>query len=454
MPSTSALISAGGIAPLDAPLDDPQAHEVLLARTFAHPALAGLRLVRLVAQHSIDAEDAQMSVQGFVPALKAQPVGVVCRRTLGPFAWALQQYPGRKDLIFKTMRALGQAAALLPAERRAAQHLFEQAAEALERSLPDLLPIFWQAAARHDLRAEQIKPATQCFSRAREAEATYALSAPHGAQGDVAGVRDGLIGGWWRVPLDTHSDQPAIYTRIDGLTYRGPQRSDLVFLKMPGAQQLSPVQVRTLSNTQAATQYTFLDAQGAPALIFGEGLVSSEDGLPNVGFWVAPRVEWLALLQPRDARLSTQLRALSLEGAQVILQAAAQDLPTLPEGRDEDAPHTVELLPQDGPAQAWPHTCAAIEAQLGAGEAVLVGGIAQVALKMRALQLKIEALVSSAAQLAEAAEGTEPAPKKAASPAERPSESQSEPELKVTQAAHPEHEVRPPAEPSEALIKL
>lgn len=297
----------------------------------------------------------------------------------------------------------------------------------------DRLPVVWDGQDYYLFEAKEGAP-LQCFSfdpqtlkkgdeawpeilRGAHTEGYQLASAslrhmPQGADASPLGACDGLVGGWWQVPMAetaeeaTEGSPEGIYTRADGLSYRGPMREGEVLLQWPGAEGLTAVAVRQPSDTYRMPDYTLMNAQGQAQLSFGPSSTLPSVGftaLPHyewldyqrphdVGFAALPRVEWLHFLRPRDVRLSEQLRAFSLEDAQAFLAAAAEDYPDFAPGVESAWVQTILPQSTQTPAQDWPQTCAAIEARLGPGDATLIGGIAQATVKLRELQLRLEHL--------------------------------------------------------------
>lgn len=233
-------------------------------------------------------------------------------------------------------------------------------------------------------------------------DSAFLRRAPHGAEGSLLGEREGLVGGWWRVPAGGRSASDlAVCTRVDGRTYRGRRWRDVVFLQMPAAVGLTAVKVRQSTDTDEGDHYTFCCEQSEETLRY------SPKALPSIGFRKLPRKEWLHFLRPRDLHLSEKLRMLSVEDAQALLDGAARDCPHFAE-RGGVIEQALQLVPQEGPAQAWPETIAAIEAHLGAGDATLIGGIAQVVIKTRELELRLHTLIHEQLEASAGAEATKP----------------------------------------------
>ncbi|GAA1373205.1 hypothetical protein [Catellatospora chokoriensis] len=166
------LLDAGAV--LAGPGPDDPAVAVVSGRAYAHPALPGRTVVRLVSEPVGTAEDLTMEFLGFTAA-GAVPVGHGRVRALGFPASALVQDPahGREALaLVKEMEKLARLARSKPGNARDG---YLAVAGRLAGTVPHFLPGFWEQAGRAFLEAENLRQAAICFGDARRAEQTYAL---------------------------------------------------------------------------------------------------------------------------------------------------------------------------------------------------------------------------------------------------------------------------------------
>ncbi|GIG07875.1 hypothetical protein [Catellatospora coxensis] len=172
-PSTvDGLLDAGAV--LDGPGPDDPAVAAVTGRAYAHPALPGRTVVRLVSEPIGAAEDLSMEFLGF-STTGAVPVGHGRVRALGFPASALVQDPahGREALaLVKEMEKLARLARSKPGSARDG---YLAVARRLADTVPHFLPGFWEQAGRAFIEAENPRQAAICFTDARRAEQTYAL---------------------------------------------------------------------------------------------------------------------------------------------------------------------------------------------------------------------------------------------------------------------------------------
>ncbi|SDT37723.1 hypothetical protein SAMN05216371_2078 [Streptomyces sp. TLI_053] len=151
------------------------AADVLTARGYAHPALDGRRIVRLVPGALGPAEDLAVDFLGLVPAEEPVEVGQVRQEALGFPAWALVHDPanGHHALaLVKEMERLARQAKSKPGH---AKDGFDELAGRLGRAVPHFLPTFCEQVGRIFLEQENQTYASTFFGRAREAERTHSL---------------------------------------------------------------------------------------------------------------------------------------------------------------------------------------------------------------------------------------------------------------------------------------
>ncbi|WP_051740158.1 hypothetical protein [Kitasatospora sp. MBT66] len=152
------------------------AADVLTARAYAHPALDGRRIVRLVPGALGPAEDLAVDFLGLVPAEEPVEVGQVRQEALGFPAWALVHDPanGHHALaLVKEMERLARQAKSKPGN---AKDGFDELGRRLGRAVPHFLPTYCEQVGRIFLEQENQTYASTFFGRAREAERTHNLA--------------------------------------------------------------------------------------------------------------------------------------------------------------------------------------------------------------------------------------------------------------------------------------
>ncbi|MER5350015.1 hypothetical protein ABT093_06750 [Kitasatospora sp. NPDC002551] len=168
-----AVLAPGTLPGAGAP---DSAADVLTARTYAHPALDGRRVVRLVPGALGPAEDAAVDFLGLAPAVEPVEVGQVRQEALGFPAWALVHDPanGHHALaLVKEMERLARQAKSKPGH---AKDGFDELAVRLGRAVPHFLPTYCEQVGRIFLEQGNQTYASTFFGKAREAERTHSLA--------------------------------------------------------------------------------------------------------------------------------------------------------------------------------------------------------------------------------------------------------------------------------------
>ncbi|MET7615649.1 hypothetical protein [Streptomyces sp. NPDC005408] len=172
--SVEGLLEAGAVLPLGGGADCGPGDE-LTARAYAHPALDGRTVVRLVPEAIGPAEDLALEYLGFTGSEPA-PVGRVKRQSLGFPAWALVHDPGNGHHALAVVKEMERLARLVTTKPGLAKDGFDDIGERLDRSVPHFLPTFYEQAARLFLAAESRQHASVFFGKARAAEQRHALA--------------------------------------------------------------------------------------------------------------------------------------------------------------------------------------------------------------------------------------------------------------------------------------
>ncbi|WP_434739559.1 hypothetical protein [Micromonospora sp. SH-82] len=171
---TESLLAAGAVLPAD-PGNAGDTAVPLTARTYRHPALGDRAVVRLVDSALGEGEDASVGFLGLEPAAPPVVVGLGPRRPLAFPEWVLVHHPddGRHALtVLPELQRLTKQARSRP---KAALDGYQGVADRFARTLPHVLPTFFEQAARVFLDAGQDTYATQLFNKARKAEAEHGL---------------------------------------------------------------------------------------------------------------------------------------------------------------------------------------------------------------------------------------------------------------------------------------
>ena len=181
--SAGELLEAGAI--LTAAPKGDRTVDTVTARAYAHPAIDGRTVVRLVPAALGEAEDLSMEFLGFAAGAAPVPVGHARRQALGFPAWALVNDPanGRHALaLVKEMERLARVAKVKPGN---AKEGYDELAGRLGSAAPHFLPTFWEQAGRAYLAAENAKLAGTCFGAARQAEQVHGLPIDEDRVADV-----------------------------------------------------------------------------------------------------------------------------------------------------------------------------------------------------------------------------------------------------------------------------
>ncbi|MFD9593952.1 hypothetical protein ACFWA9_14490 [Kitasatospora sp. NPDC059973] len=173
------LLDAGAVLPagtLPGAGQPDSAADVLTARSYAHPALDGRRIVRLVPGALGPAEDLAVDFLGLKPAAEPAEVGQVRQEALGFPAWALVHDPanGHHALaLVKEMERLARQAKSKPGH---AKDGFDELAVRLGRAVPHFLPTYCEEVGRIFVEQGNQTYAGTFFGKAREAERTHSLA--------------------------------------------------------------------------------------------------------------------------------------------------------------------------------------------------------------------------------------------------------------------------------------
>ncbi|BDH05333.1 hypothetical protein [Streptomyces seoulensis] len=170
----TALLEAGAVLPLGSTAREDA--DTLTVRSYAHPALADRRIVRLVPGTLGEAEDLALEFLGLTPAEEAFEAGQVRRETLGFPAWALVHDPANGHHALALVKDVERLARQAKSRPGNAKEGFEALGTRLGRAVPHFLPTFYEQAARVFLQHENTTYAAAFFGKAREAERVHALT--------------------------------------------------------------------------------------------------------------------------------------------------------------------------------------------------------------------------------------------------------------------------------------
>ncbi|MFE4970789.1 hypothetical protein ACFRAR_01575 [Kitasatospora sp. NPDC056651] len=173
------LLDAGAVLPpgtLPGAGRPDSAADVLTARTYAHPALDGRRIVRLVPGALGPAEDLALDFLGLAPQEAPAEVGQVRQEALGFPAWALVHDPANGHHALALVKEMERLARQATSKPGAAKDGFEELALRLGRAVPHFLPTFCEEVGRIFLGHGNQTYAAAWFGKAREAERTHGLA--------------------------------------------------------------------------------------------------------------------------------------------------------------------------------------------------------------------------------------------------------------------------------------
>ncbi|MEV7231883.1 hypothetical protein AB0M79_33490 [Polymorphospora sp. NPDC051019] len=172
--STDSLLAAGAVLPADTAVAGDRAVP-LTARTYRHPALDDRPVVRLVDAALGEGEDIAVGFLGLAPGAEPAVVGLGLRRPLAFPEWVLVHHPADGRHALAVVPELQKLAKQVRSRPKAALDGHQAVADRFARTLPHLLPTFFEQAARVFLAAGQDTYATQLFNKARKAEAQHGL---------------------------------------------------------------------------------------------------------------------------------------------------------------------------------------------------------------------------------------------------------------------------------------
>ncbi|MFC4149871.1 hypothetical protein ACFO0M_26775 [Micromonospora mangrovi] len=172
--ATEGLLTAGAVLPADTAGTGDRAVPVT-ARTYRHPVLDDRPVVRLVDAALGEGEDIAVGFLGLVPVAEPAVVGLGLRRPLAFPEWVLVHHPADGGHALAVVPELQKLAKQVRSRPKAALDGHQGIADRFARTLPHVLPTFFEQAARVFLAAGQDTYATQLFNKARKAEAQHGL---------------------------------------------------------------------------------------------------------------------------------------------------------------------------------------------------------------------------------------------------------------------------------------
>ncbi|MEU6075385.1 hypothetical protein [Micromonospora sp. NPDC047074] len=172
--SAESLLAAGAVLPADTAEAGDRAVP-LTARTYRHPALDDRLVVRLVDAALGEGEDIAVGFLGLAPSAEPAVVGLGPRRPLAFPEWVLVHHPADGRHALAVVPELQKLAKQVRSRPKAALDGHQAIADRFARTLPHVLPAFFEQAARVFLAAGQDTYATQLFNKARKAEAQHGL---------------------------------------------------------------------------------------------------------------------------------------------------------------------------------------------------------------------------------------------------------------------------------------
>jgi hypothetical protein len=288
------LLRAGGLVPPGAAgAADPPA-DTVRARRYGHEALGGRPVVRLVADAVAGGEDLALAHLGFDRLGAGPPLAAARAQTLGFPGWALANDPAsatRALAVAAEMERLGHLARGRPG---AAREAFEALGADLARSLPHLLPAFYEQAARTFLEVDNPAQAAVLFGRAREAERAYGLPLDEERRRRVF-VEFALAGALATRDLDGYAQQLSATVPPDRAY---AEFRDLCVRRARGGEPPWTGMARQLRRLAAAAG---LDAGAEDQAVVAELLEAPATARAVAGFWRAYRAAIVALARESPA---------------------------------------------------------------------------------------------------------------------------------------------------------
>ena len=171
----SQLIAAGALLPLGTSLAADCPVDTVSARSYRHRALGERVVVRLTPDVLAAGEDITFATLGFEAPNIAPSVAQQAQRGLGFPGWALVNDPKNARYALDVMKDFRREAKRAASKPGHAKEGFDALAGKLARSAPHFLPSFYEEAGRAFITQGNSNYASQCFSKAREAERTQGL---------------------------------------------------------------------------------------------------------------------------------------------------------------------------------------------------------------------------------------------------------------------------------------
>ncbi len=165
-------LAAGGLVPAGAKAANA---DTVGARAYRHPVLPGRVVVRLTAEALAEGDDLEMGVLGFGKAEVRGAVGKERKRPLGFPGWALVHDPKHARHALAVVKELKKWQRRAKSKPRAAKDGIDAIAAKLGKTVPQLLPSFYEEAGRAFIAHGSPTVAASCFGKAREAESVHAL---------------------------------------------------------------------------------------------------------------------------------------------------------------------------------------------------------------------------------------------------------------------------------------
>lgn len=163
------VLELGGIEPLSR-----QSGERSQQLTAAGYLLGGRRIVRLVPEPLVAAEDLSLATIGAEPAYRTT-VGVTAQRAIGFPAWPIISDPANARHALNLVSDLEWARRRAGSEKKKVKDRFDQLAADLSSAAPHFVPTLLEEAARIFAAVDNPTFARQMFNKARETERSHNL---------------------------------------------------------------------------------------------------------------------------------------------------------------------------------------------------------------------------------------------------------------------------------------
>jgi hypothetical protein len=185
MSEVAQQLEAGGLVPVGAPVPADLPTDTVDGRVYAHPAIPGRVVVRLVPDLIAAGADTELGLLGFTMTGHHDDIARQRRRTLGFPGTALVEDPERARHALDVMKAFRKHAKRIASKPGHARDGFDEIATGLARQVPHFLPSYYEEVARAFAAAGNLTYAATAFDKARTAEREYGLTIDEERRGEA-----------------------------------------------------------------------------------------------------------------------------------------------------------------------------------------------------------------------------------------------------------------------------